>query len=281
MPELPEVETVVRSLSPLLRERTIEAVWTSGKPLHMQKPVDAQALRRLLHPSQIKNVRRRGKYILIDVQASKGSKVTNAVALVHLGMSGKLRVTATAEPRHVHTHVVLTLSGAEELRFIDPRRFGQFKAAHQDGDFVELAGMGPEPLQDLTADDLRQSLATSRAPIKSFLLDQRRVAGLGNIYVSEALFEAAIHPGTNASKLKRHAPALLEAVKLVLNRGLQNRGTTLRDYVDGTGFAGSNQFSLKVYGREGEACLRCGAKVRRRIDAGRSTFFCAGCQKRR
>ncbi|MDX2022483.1 MAG: bifunctional DNA-formamidopyrimidine glycosylase/DNA-(apurinic or apyrimidinic site) lyase [Deltaproteobacteria bacterium] len=277
MPELPEVETVVRSLSPLLRERTIESVWTSGLPLHMQKQVDEAALRRLLRAGRIKAIRRRGKYILIDVHGAK----TEAVALVHLGMSGKLRVSKREEPRHIHTHVVLSLSGADELRFIDPRRFGQFKVATKEGDLTELAGMGPEPLQDLTEEVLRDSLATSRAPIKSFLLDQRRVAGLGNIYVSEALFEAKIHPATQACKLKRHATTLLQAVQLVLNRGLENRGTTLRDYVDGTGFAGSNQFSLKVYGREGEACLRCGAKVHRRVDAGRSTFFCASCQKRR
>lgn len=276
MPELPEVETVVRSLSPLLRDRTIVGVWTSGLPLHMQKPVDAEALKRLLYKGRIKAVRRRGKYILIDVTGHK-----EAVALVHLGMSGKLRISAGSDARHIHTHVVLTLSGDEELRFIDPRRFGQFKVANREEDLTELAGMGLEPLQDLTAEHLRESLGTSRAPIKSFLLDQRRVAGLGNIYVSEALFEAAVHPCTPAAKLKRHAAALLEAVKLVLNRGLQNRGTTLRDYVDGTGFAGSNQFSLKVYGREGEACLRCKGTVRRRVDAGRSTFFCAGCQKRR
>jgi len=276
MPELPEVETVVRSISILLINSKIESAWTSGLPLHMQKVVDADALNSRVVGASVKQVRRRGKYILLDLVRGK----TFSVVLIHLGMSGKLMLSRSSEARLPHTHVVLGLKGDCELRFVDPRRFGQFKVAASQAELKEIADMGPEPLDDLSLETFALSLSKSKAPIKAFLLDQRRIAGLGNIYVSEALFEARVHPSKPALKVKRQAPALLESVKLVLRKGIENRGTTLRDYVDGKGVAGNNKHALRVYGREGESCTRCESTIRRSVDAGRSTFYCPVCQKR-
>jgi formamidopyrimidine-DNA glycosylase len=276
MPELPEVETVVRSISPLLINTKIESAWTSGLPLHMQKVVDDEALKDRVVGATVNQVRRRGKYILLDLIRGKLS----SIVLIHLGMSGKLMITRSSEERRPHTHVVLGLKGSQELRFVDPRRFGQFKVAASQDELTEIADMGPEPLDDLGLETFALSLSKSKAPIKAFLLDQRRIAGLGNIYVSEALFEARVHPSRPALRVKRQAPALLEAVKLVLRKGIENRGTTLRDYVDGKGVAGNNKHALQVYGREGQPCTRCDSVIRRSVDAGRSTFFCPVCQKR-
>lgn len=275
MPELPEVETVVRTLGPLLLNRRIDGVWSSGLPLHMQKNVDVVSLKRVIG-GNVTVVRRRGKYILLHVLRGKAS----SVVLIHLGMSGKLMIAPVSQTRPAHTHVVLSLSRESELRFVDPRRFGQFGVASSEADLPQIADMGPEPLDNLSVETFASSLGASRAPIKSFLLDQRRIAGLGNIYVSEALFEAGLHPARPALKLKRHAATLLAAVRLVLQRGIENRGTTLRDYVDGVGVAGKNQHALRVYGREGEPCVHCASSIRRSVDAGRSTFFCSRCQKR-
>ena len=276
MPELPEVETVVRSLAPLLRNRTVHGVWTSGLPLHMSRAVDHALLSTRLDGARFTQLQRRGKYILLHLTRHD----EQTVMLVHLGMSGRLMVADTSQVRPPHTHVALSLDGDRELRFVDPRRFGQFKVAASGAELQELAGMGPEPFDDLDATSFAQSLASCRAPIKAFLLDQKRIAGVGNIYACEALFELRVHPNKRTSTLRRRAADVLTAVRLVLQRGLDNRGTTLRDYVDGNGASGGNQAALKVYGREGKPCLRCEALIRRRVDAGRSTFFCAGCQKR-
>jgi formamidopyrimidine-DNA glycosylase len=152
-------------------------------------------------------------------------------------------------------------------------------AAAGDG-LPELAGLGPDPLADLNEAGLAGALAGSRAPVKAFLLDQRRVAGLGNIYVCEALFRAGVHPATPACRVWRRSAALVEGIRQALALGIANRGTTLRDYVDGEGGAGSNQGALMVYGRAGQPCRLCDAAVRRRVDAQRSTFFCPRCQRR-
>jgi formamidopyrimidine-DNA glycosylase len=275
MPELPEVETIARGLDPVLRGRRVESVWGSGLPLHLNRPVDLRALRAVVTGRAIAGVRRRGKYLLIEVR-DEGEGV-----LVHLGMTGRLRVQPAGAPRAPHTHVVFRLAGGDELRFADARRFGWVEAGAPLGAVAALAALGPDPLSELDAPALAAALATSRAPIKSFLLDQRRVAGLGNIYVAEALFRAGIHPTTPARRLVARAPELLEAIRASLAGGIARRGTTLRDYVDADGQKGDNASALLVYGRAGEPCPRCGAVIRRRVDAGRSTFFCATCQPAR
>jgi formamidopyrimidine-DNA glycosylase len=273
MPELPEVETIVRSLRPRLVGARIEAVWTSGLPLRLGRPLDAGLLRRLCREARVAAVSRRGKYILLETAPPAG-------VLVHLGMSGRLRLQPATDEREKHTHVVWTLEGGRELRFVDPRRFGLVRAARVLREVPELTGLGPDPLAELDAPALAAALAGSRAPMKTFLLDQRRIAGLGNIYVSEALHRAGVHPGTPAHRARARAQALVAGIRASLEAGIANRGTTLRDYVDGEGGAGSNQAALLVYGREGQPCRTCTTAIRRRVDAQRSTYFCPRCQKR-
>jgi formamidopyrimidine-DNA glycosylase len=275
MPELPEVETIVRDLRPALAGARLRGVWTSGLPLRLARPLDASALARVCGHGRLTGVRRRGKYILLDVDGGP------AGALVHLGMTGRLRVQPQREPREKHTHVVWTLDGGRELRFVDARRFGCVIPADAVEALPEIAGLGPDPLEALELPQLEATLAASRAPVKAVLLDQRRIAGLGNIYVCEALFRAGVHPSTEARRARGRAAALLEAIRAALAQGIENRGTTLRDYVDGSGARGGNQHALAVYGREGQPCPACAAPIKRRVDAGRSTFYCARCQPRR
>ena len=278
MPELPEVETVVRSLRPRLAGVELSSVWWSGQPLHLLRAPDVPAIKRLCAGGRVREVHRRGKYILIDVTGRKpGSAGT---VLVHLGMSGQLRVEDAGSERAPHTHVVWRLGDDRELRFVDPRRFGWVATASSPAEFKELSALGPDPLAELDAPWLSAALAGSRAPIKAFLLDQRKVAGLGNIYVSEALHRAGIHPCTPARRARGRAVPLVAAIRAALEQGIANRGTTLRDYRDADGQSGNNAASLLVYGRDGHPCGRCGGDIRRRVDAGRSTFFCGGCQRR-
>ncbi len=277
MPELPEVETVVRTLAPQIAGRTIESLWTSGRPLRLARPVNRALLRRHSLGAHIRAVRRRGKYILVDL----GTRLeTGPGVLVHLGMTGRLRVQDAAEPRVQHTHVVWSLSDRRELRFVDPRRFGWVEAAsHLDG-LPQIAALGLDPLSELDAGKLAELLAGSRAPVKAFLLDQHRVAGLGNIYACEALFRARVHPRTPAHRAVGRAHALARAIRETLEIAIANCGTSFRDFVDSTGEPGRNMAALLVYGREGAACTGCGAPVRRHVDGGRSTFSCTRCQRR-
>jgi formamidopyrimidine-DNA glycosylase len=279
VPELPEVETVVRTLRPRLVGARVRAIWWSGQPLHLLRPPDLAAIERVCAGGRVAGVRRRGKFILVDMVAGRGGGVRGSL-LVHLGMTGRLRVAPAGEVRAAHTHLVWQMDGARELRFVDPRRFGWVAAAAAEHELRELAGLGPDPLAELTVPMLAEALASSRAPIKAFLLDQRRIAGLGNIYVSEALFRAGVHPTTVARRARGRAAALVAGIRAALELGIANRGTTLRDYVDADGAAGDNAAALLVYGREGEGCPTCKTPVKRRVDAGRSTFFCGRCQRR-
>ncbi|HVV52437.1 MAG TPA: bifunctional DNA-formamidopyrimidine glycosylase/DNA-(apurinic or apyrimidinic site) lyase [Polyangia bacterium] len=275
MPELPEVETIVRGLLPRVRGRRIESVWWSGQGLHLGRKVDLRGLRAVAVGRAVARVRRRGKYILIEVAGGEDEGV-----VVHLGMTGRLRVQPAAAARAAHTHVVFALAGGDELRFTDARRFGWVAPGRPLAADPALAALGPDPLSELDAPALASALAEARAPIKAFLLDQRRIAGLGNIYVAEALFRVGAHPATPARRLARRAAALLAAVRETLEGGIARRGTTLRDYVDADGLEGDNAAALLVYGRAGEPCTRCGAPIRRRVDGGRATFFCPRCQRR-
>jgi formamidopyrimidine-DNA glycosylase len=273
MPELPEVETVVRGLRPRLEGRPIRAVWSSGLPLRLARPLALRRLRALCVGERFVGVGRRGKYILLSTGVDAGVSV-------HLGMSGRLRLQAGSEPRPDHTHVVFTLDRGEELRFIDPRRFGSVTPAARLATLPELAQLGPDPLSELDVAELAHRLEGVRAPIKAFLLDQKRIAGLGNIYVSEALHRAAIHPGARAGQVRARAAALLDGIRGALEAGIANRGTTLRDFVDADGAEGDNLNALLVYGREDLPCPRCGTAIRRRVDSARATYFCPACQRK-
>jgi formamidopyrimidine-DNA glycosylase len=260
----------------------VSEVWSSGMPLRLARAIDLRGIRAAARGRRIERVRRRGKYLLIDFEGAAAGRGTRPVpgVLVHLGMSGRLLVEEAARARATHTHLVFSFDDGRELRYRDPRRFGWIAAGAPIDGCPELAELGPDPMAELTVDALAARLRGVRAPIKAFLLDQTRVAGLGNIYVCEALHRAAIHPATPAGRVHGRAAALLHGIREALELGIRNRGTTLRDYVDSFGEGGNNAAALLVYGRAGERCPRCAAPIRRRVDAARSTFFCAGCQRR-
>lgn len=274
MPELPEVETVVRSLRPHITGRAIEFVATSG--LKLRKSIDLSKLKRLCKNTHIKSITRQGKYILITLDSA-------AILLIHLGMTGRLVMAQASQERPKHTHVVFGLSDGKELRFIDARRFGLVGGYRKDEALKveELQGLGVDPLsRAFTAAKLAQELAGSRRVVKDFLLDQRHVAGLGNIYVCEALFHAGISPQRTAGDLKKDEIIRLHtAVVEILRQAVARRGTTLRDYVDGDGRPGEQQSHLSVYGRTGKPCIVCQEKIHRLVQGARSTFFCPTCQR--
>jgi len=278
MPELPEVETIARDLDAAIVGATVTAVWGSGLPLHLKRAVDLTGIRRLSVGRPIAGVGRKGKYLLFAF-GERGAPAPAGV-VAHLGMSGRLRVEPRTAERSRHTHVVFTLDDQRELRFVDPRRFGWMAPAAPLQARPELMALGPDPLTELDQAELARRLTGSRAPIKAFLLDQTRIAGLGNIYVSEALHRARIHPTTPAARVVGQAAALLAGIRAALELGIRNRGTTLRDYVDASGTRGTNAAALRVYGRDGEPCPVCASSIKRRLDAGRSTFFCPTCQRR-
>jgi formamidopyrimidine-DNA glycosylase len=273
VPELPEVETVRRSLEPALYEGRISAVETSGHSLR-QKPVDLTALRGLIG-ARFVAARRHGKYLLLDTDAA-------VTMVVHLGMAGQLLLVHDDTPTRKHTHVTLALSSGRALRYVDPRRFGIVRAypTARLEQTEELSVLGPDPIAGrFERKAFAEALSATRRDLKSVLLDQRVVAGLGNIYVSEALFEARLSPRRAAHRLQsREISALFLAIERVLRRGVDNRGTSFSDYVDAAGHSGSNQHSLCAYGRAGVPCRRCKTKIRRIVQGGRATFYCPSCQ---
>lgn len=273
MPELPEVEMVVRTLRPRLVGERIVAVETSGLPL--RRPIDRKRLARACVGARVDGVRRLGKYWLVDLSSRH-------VLVGHLGMTGRLLVCDGDAPRAAHTHAVFRLQKGRELRYVDPRRFGVLRAypAAEASASPELALLGVDPLDPaFTVAHLAAALAATRRDIKAFLMDQSRIAGLGNIYVCEALFRAGIAPTRRSDRVAKRAAALHAAIIAVLADGIANRGTSFSDYVDADGQAGENQHALSVYGRQDAPCRRCAAALRRVVQGGRSTFFCGRCQK--
>jgi formamidopyrimidine-DNA glycosylase len=272
MPELPEVETVRRTLAPAVGGR-ISSVWTSGMGLHMARKPPVAKLRKLVG-AQITAVRRHGKYLLLDTDHATS-------ILVHLGMTGRLRIHGAADPRANHTHVVFGL-GKRELRFVDARRFGQVDVVVRGEERAHpaLAVLGPDALDE--AIDVAAMLATARdkrTTLKAFVLDQRVIAGVGNIYASEALWRAKLRPTMRTHKLT-HATAvrLATAIREVIDRALDHGGTTLSDFVDADGTAGENADYLWVYDRAGQPCPRCKAAIKRSVLQGRATYYCPTCQ---
>jgi formamidopyrimidine-DNA glycosylase len=268
---LPEVETVVRDLRPLLVGRVFTKISVSRKALRRKwsRGWAADLLER-----RVIAIERRGKWIQIDLGGPW--------LLVHLGMTGQFTVVPGNLPRETHTHVVFTLNDANELRFRDVRRFGSVTlfpdretlAAH-----FSASGLGPEPF-DIDADTWRVALRSSRRNLKAILLDQTIVAGVGNIYADESLFEARLHPTLLGSKLQaKQAETLRLAMLDVLTRAIERRGSSIRDYIGGSGLKGQMQEEFRVYGRTGNGCLRCGTAIEKMTLAGRSTHFCPRCQK--
>ncbi|HEX7852652.1 MAG TPA: bifunctional DNA-formamidopyrimidine glycosylase/DNA-(apurinic or apyrimidinic site) lyase [Sphingobium sp.] len=270
MPELPEVETTVAGLREPLEGQRLSHVETRRADMRKAFPVD---LRQRLTGAEVISLSRRAKYGLIDTD--RGDTM-----IFHLGMSGRWVVDVAELDKH--DHLFLETGDGRRLALRDPRRFGFVDLVPTDAldAYPAFAAMGPEPLgPDFTATYLKEALDGRAAPIKAMLLDQRTVAGLGNIYVCEALNMAGIVPTRAAGRItKPKLTLLVEAIREVLTAAIAAGGSSLRDYVRPDGQLGYFAKDWRVYGREGEVCP-CGGLVQRRIDSGRSTFFCASCQK--
>lgn len=274
MPELPEVETIRRSLLPGLMGRRIEALQVRNRRL--RTPLQPARLRRELLGRYIAGIERRAKYLLLRLSDEQ-------ILVLHLGMSGRLSLVTPDVPLEPHTHVRLRLDGGRELRFRDHRRFGMlFVVAAADlPRHPRFCSLGPEPLEEAFTPALLQARARGlRRPVKNFIMDARVVVGVGNIYASEALHRAQVHPETEAQRLRLlRWERLHGAIRETLLRALRAGGTTLSDYRAADGRAGEFQVELAVYDREGQPCPRCARRIRRIVQAGRSTYFCPRCQR--
>jgi len=271
MPELPEVETTCRGIAPHVTGRVIMHLAVHEPRLRWR--VDAR-LAAWAEGQRIRGVRRRAKYLLLELERGH--------LLVHLGMSGSLRVLPLRTARETHDHFDLQLDSGWLLRFNDPRRFGSLM--HLSGDPAAhplLRDLAPEPLENaFDADYLYGVTRGRRVAIKLAIMNSRLVVGVGNIYASEALFRAGIRPGRAARSLTRaEAAALVTAIRAVLGDAIRAGGTTLRDYVGAGGEPGYFRQKLYVYERGGRPCRRCGTPIRHRVQGQRSTYFCPVCQR--
>jgi formamidopyrimidine-DNA glycosylase len=294
VPELPEVETVARGLNKRVAGDSIESVWIGSKKQPLKSP--AALIAKTIEDKKILQVHRAGKHIVFDLEPStqgasskkkerkkpadavRSRKVptdpSNAQWIVHLGMTGRLLVSEPAAEIVKHTHLIAKLSSGRELRFIDPRMFGKLS--------VHAGGFDPggiEPLES-TAEQFITLFRGRKTPIKSALLNQKLLRGVGNIYADEALFRAGIRPRRRASTISRSSLAKLHgAVIEVLREAIARGGSSISNYVDADGEEGFFQLEHRVYGREGEVCLVCGTSIQRIAIAGRSSHYCAKCQK--
>ena len=269
MPELPEVETIVRGLRPALVDRSIRRVRVLRPDVLRQPPRTFSAR---LRGRSVESVVRRGKNIVVGL-------TDDVVLVVNLGMTGRLML-ARREAGITHPAVRFALDSGPTLVFDDVRRFGALEALTAE-DWARRSGrLGSEPLSaGYTAKRLHADLSRSSSPIRSWLLDQRRVAGIGNIYANEALYLARVHPQRPARSVSEsEALALYRAIRRVLRQAIRNRGTTLRNYRDASGSPGGNAVALLVYGRDGEPCADCSTKIRRSVFGNRSAFYCPRCQ---
>jgi len=282
MPELPEVETIARGVDARVRGDIIVEAWFGSH----REPFKNSAARQAkgLIERRIESVHRTGKHIVVELgrqgdrSAPKGAEAIAAQWIVHLGMTGRLLVTTPEAPVAKHTHARLRLESGRELRFVDPRRFGRLE-------FRDLAkgpgfgGPGVEPLTILQ-DDFAKLFRGRKLAIKAALLNQSLLAGVGNIYADESLFRAGIRPRRPAGKLTRvELERLRKSLKDVLEHAIRLGGSSVSDYVDAEGSKGFFQLEHNVYQRTGEACRNCGNQIKRIVVAGRSTHYCAKCQR--
>lgn len=271
MPELPEVETTRRGLEPHLLGHRVHGVILRRAALRWPIPAEVEPG---LTGRRIVAVRRRAKYLLLDTDAGDS-------ALLHLGMSGSLRVLPGDTPLRTHDHVDICLDDGRVLRFNDPRRFGCLLWQPAGSVHPLLQGLGPEPLSQAFDGDWLFRLSRGRhAPVKSFLMDQATVVGVGNIYAAESLFRAGIRPLREAGQVSRQRyEALAEAVKTILAYAITRGGTTLRDFISPDGAPGYFEQELAVYGRGGEPCPRCGRPLKQTRIGQRSSVWCGHCQR--
>lgn len=274
MPELPEAETIVRDLRRHVTGRTV----TGLRVIHadiLAPSLSPDDLAHALVGRRIEEIARRAKNIVFRFEGGP-------ILVVNLGMTGRLVVSTAPRASELrHVAVRFDLDGGDALLYDDVRRFGRFDLYSPEQWKEREAEFGVEPLSDaFTAERLHELTSRSRSPIRNWLLDQRRVAGIGNIYANEALFRARVHPARPANTLtKQEAARLRDALRDVLREAIEVRGTTLRDYRDASGEAGGFEPLLKIYGREGEPCPVCGTPIERLVLGNRSAFFCPRCQK--
>ncbi len=274
MPELPEVETTCRGLAVKLVGRRLRRVEARRQKLRFPLPAD---FAEKLTGRRVERIWRRAKYICVELDDGQ-------VLLAHLGMSGRMHVVQPGQARGKHDHVVFETEDGDTIVFNDARRFGMMDLVMGEAGLAEhrlMRGLGPEPLGNgFNGPVLSAALAGKKTPIKAALLDQGVVAGLGNIYVCEALFRAGISPRRQAASVAgRRAERLVPEIKAVLEEAIEAGGSSLRDYVHADGELGWFQVRFRVYDREGEACTVCAGPVGRLVQAGRSTFFCGRCQR--
>jgi len=277
MPELPEVETVARGLQRAVVGRKILSV-TLGKTDFIDDP---ETVEKQLPGRKILAVERYGKFLLLRLSGSEGAGQGNegVALLVHLGMTGMLLPQAVNEPQRKHTHVVLQLDDGQELRYVDPRRFGRI--AYLAGEVLsgELRRFGADPLE-AGLEEFSRRIRARRARIKALLLDQHVLRGVGNIYADESLWKAKIHPAQLGARLKPHrVEQLYGALQDILQKAIALRGSSISDFLDAEGLPGEYQRHHRVYGREGKGCSRCKTPIRRVIVAGRSSYYCPNCQR--
>src|SRR5271170_5561643 len=286
MPELPEVETVASGVNERVRGQRIESVWLSSKPQTFKTP--PEQLAEQLKGRRIERVRRVGKHIVFDFQPTRSREAADIQWVVHLGMTGRLLVCAPNVPIAPHTHAVLGLSSGQELRFVDPRRFGRLEvypvpASSPGGKTGSgsrgFRGTGREPLS-ISLPDFIALFRERRLAIKTALLNQKLLHGVGNIYADESLFRAGIRPKRMAGRLRKPELERLHAsVRSVLSEAIALGGSSVSDYVDADGVRGFFQLEHRVYQRTGQPCLVCGTPIRKLVMGGRSTHFCPVCQR--
>ncbi len=272
MPELPEVETIARGLDASVKGDIIESVWI-GKRKQPLKSSPRQ-IAGVLEGARIAGVHREGKHIVAELEELQGNP--RGQWIIHLGMTGRMAVAAAGADLLKHTHLVATLRSGRELRFIDPRMFGKLAVHRLPKRFVAA---GKEPLEVSQA-EFRELYRGRKTPIKSALLNQKLLSGVGNIYADESLFRAGIRPRRRAGSLSRAELERLHAsLNEVLREAIALGGSSVSDYVDAEGNKGFFQLQHRVYGREGEPCLKCKTPIKRVVIAGRSSHYCSRCQK--
>jgi len=267
MPELPEVETIARGLDKRVAGDVIESVWIGSKPEPLKSP--AKQIAKVLEGARINKVKRVGKHIVVDLSPS-------GEWIVHLGMTGQMLVATPDSDLAKHTHLVAKLSSGRELRFVDPRRFGRLSVHKPENAF---AAQGSEPL-GISEDQFVTLFKGRKTPMKSALLNQKILSGVVNIYADEALFRAGIRPRRRANTVTRNQLGKLhKAVREVLQEAIRAGGSSVSDYVDADGEEGLFQLQHRVYMRTGEPCYNCKHPIKRVVIGGRSSHYCAGCQK--
>ena len=272
MPELPEVETLKQALTPLVLNKRLSELNFLRKNLRF--PIPATKIRKGLINQTVAKITRRGKYILLHAP--------DGALLIHLGMSGRFTQAPSMKPLEKHTHAVFKFDPEVFLHYIDPRRFGCLLWVPSNQEHPLLNGIGPDPLgKEITADEMKLLAKNcKKISIKNFLMDSKRIAGVGNIYACETLFAAKISPKKPARRINSSQwTLLLSMLRDILQKSIAAGGTTLRDFYNTDGSQGYYKFSLAVYGKESEPCLVCGEPIKRIIQSARSTFYCKKCQK--